>query len=421
MATKSSGAPSGLTWSQGDMEQNSGASANGVAAWVNVAAGTPGTWAGIPLGNSAGQIAPSQISSTTGSGSVVLATSPTVASPTFTGAITTPLATAGLATVASGGVLGSEAQVTVAQGGTGAASTLQDYVFAGPTSGTGAPGFRALVSGDIPNNAANTTGTAASVTGTVGAANGGVGAASLTGYLYGNGSSAATASTTIPVSALAATVGSGSVVLATSPTVASPTFTGAITTPLATAGLATVASGGVLGSEAQVTVAQGGTGAASTLQDYVFAGPTSGTGAPGFRALVSGDIPNNAANTTGTAASVTGTVGAANGGLGAASLTGYLYGNGSSAATASTTIPVSALAATVGSGSVVLATSPTVASPTFTGAITTPLATAGLATVASGGVLGSEAQVTVAQGGTGAASTLQDYVFAGPTSGTGAP
>jgi len=85
MPTKTASAPTTLAWSQGDMEQNSSATANGVAAWVNVAAGTPGTWAGIPLGNSIGQIAPSQISSTTGSGSVVLATSPTVNGLTNTG------------------------------------------------------------------------------------------------------------------------------------------------------------------------------------------------------------------------------------------------------------------------------------------------------------------------------------------------
>jgi len=80
MPTKSSAAPTSLAWSQGDTQQNSAAAANGVAAWVNVAAGTPGTWAGIPLGNSSGQIAPSQIASTTGSGNVVLA-----GAPTFTG------------------------------------------------------------------------------------------------------------------------------------------------------------------------------------------------------------------------------------------------------------------------------------------------------------------------------------------------
>ncbi|MFZ1086076.1 MAG: hypothetical protein WAN35_14010 [Terracidiphilus sp.] len=61
LPTKSAAAPSTLTWSQGDAEQNSGAAANGIAGWVNVAAGTPGTWAGIPLGNSSGLLTPSQI------------------------------------------------------------------------------------------------------------------------------------------------------------------------------------------------------------------------------------------------------------------------------------------------------------------------------------------------------------------------
>ncbi|HEY1209594.1 MAG TPA: hypothetical protein VGE85_09505 [Terracidiphilus sp.] len=112
--TKSSAAPTTMAWSQGDMEQNSTATANGVAAWVNVAAGTPGTWAGIPLGNSSGQISPAQISSTTGSGSVVLATSPTIASPTFSGTVTTPLSTAGVVTTTSGGVLGSQSLPTSA-------------------------------------------------------------------------------------------------------------------------------------------------------------------------------------------------------------------------------------------------------------------------------------------------------------------
>ncbi len=65
LATKSSGAPTSLAWSQGDMEQNSGATANGVAAWVNVSPGTPGTWAGIPLGNGSGQITPAQITAPT--------------------------------------------------------------------------------------------------------------------------------------------------------------------------------------------------------------------------------------------------------------------------------------------------------------------------------------------------------------------
>ena len=63
MPTKSSGAPTSLAWSQGDVEQNAAATANGVAAWVNVAPGTPGSWAGVPLGDSNGRIAASQLSS----------------------------------------------------------------------------------------------------------------------------------------------------------------------------------------------------------------------------------------------------------------------------------------------------------------------------------------------------------------------
>ena len=53
----------------------------------------------------------------------------------------------------------------ITNGGTGATSTSQNYVFAGPTSGSGTPSFRALASGDIPNNAANTSGTAAGISG----------------------------------------------------------------------------------------------------------------------------------------------------------------------------------------------------------------------------------------------------------------
>ena len=83
--TKASAAPTSGTWAQGDTEQNSGAMPNGIAAWVNVASGKPGKWAGIPLGNSSGQINSSQISGTTGSGNVVLAVSPTVSGLTDSG------------------------------------------------------------------------------------------------------------------------------------------------------------------------------------------------------------------------------------------------------------------------------------------------------------------------------------------------
>ncbi len=90
LPAKSNSAPAALKWSQGDMEQNSGATVNGVAAWVNVAAGAPGRWAGIPLGDSAGKIAAWQLSdaSTVGKGKIVLADRPIVSELTGTGTTT---------------------------------------------------------------------------------------------------------------------------------------------------------------------------------------------------------------------------------------------------------------------------------------------------------------------------------------------
>jgi hypothetical protein len=67
----------------------------------------------------------------------------------------------------------------------------------------------------------NTTGNAANVTGTVAVANGGTGAATLTGYVKGTGTTAMTASATIPVADV-----TGAAPLA------SPTFTGAVTAPI---------------------------------------------------------------------------------------------------------------------------------------------------------------------------------------------
>ncbi len=62
--TKSAAAPSGSStaYSQGDFIENSGATANGIAGWVNTSAGAPGSWAAIPLGNTSGQLSLGQVS-----------------------------------------------------------------------------------------------------------------------------------------------------------------------------------------------------------------------------------------------------------------------------------------------------------------------------------------------------------------------
>ncbi len=145
-------------------------------------------------------------------------------------------------------------QVSIANGGTGLASTSQNYVFAGPgTGGSGAPSFRALVAADVPTLNQNTTGTAANITAT------------------SNSTLTTLSALSLPTSQL-----SGSISLTTQ----------------------------VSGT---LPIANGGTGATSTSQAFAFIGPTSGSGAPSFRALVSTDIPTLNQNTTGTAANITAT------------------------------------------------------------------------------------------------------------------
>ncbi len=143
----------------------------------------------------------------------------------------------------------------------------------------------------VGGNPITTSGTL-TLSGTLGAASGGTGATTLTGYVSGNGTSAFTASATIPGSDV---------------------------------------SGDISGNAANVTgtvaVDHGGTGA-TTLTGYV-----SGNGTSAFTASatipgsdVSGDISGNAAN-------VTGTVAVDHGGTGATSLTSgsLLAGNGTGA------------------------------------------------------------------------------------------
>ncbi|MGO9316445.1 MAG: hypothetical protein ACLPXT_12410 [Terracidiphilus sp.] len=83
------------------------------------------------LGNAnATQINGTAISGLSGSGSTLaLTTSPSIASPTFTGTVTTPLTTAGVVTTTSGGVLGS-----VATTGSGSAVLATSPTFTGNTT-----------------------------------------------------------------------------------------------------------------------------------------------------------------------------------------------------------------------------------------------------------------------------------------------
>lgn len=96
--------------------------------------------------------------------------------------------------------------VAIANGGSGQTTAqLAMNAFAGAvTSGSYLRGdgtnvlMAAIQAADVPTLNQNTTGTASNVTGTVAVANGGTGATTLTGYVKGSGTSAFTASATIP-------------------------------------------------------------------------------------------------------------------------------------------------------------------------------------------------------------------------------
>jgi hypothetical protein len=142
-------------------------------------------------------------------------------------------------------------------------------IFAGPSSGAAtAPTFRALVTADIPSlSYVSSVGATAPITTTGG---------------------------------LTPTIGVTAAALAkTDDTNVTMTLSGAPTTALLAA--TTMA----LGWTGQLAVSRGGTGAATTTANFVFAGPTSGApAAPTFRALTTADI-----SSLGYVTSVSGTTG----------------------------------------------------------------------------------------------------------------
>jgi hypothetical protein len=132
----------------------------------------------------------------------------------------------------------------------------------------------------------------------------------LTGATGGNKGSGSLNAAALFINGVAVGTGSGSV---TSVGLALPSIFNVSGSPVTTSGTLT----GTLASQAQ---------------NSVFAGPTSGSGTPTFRALVAADVPTLNQNTTGTASNVTGTVAIANGGTGATTAANALTNLGAYAA-----------------------------------------------------------------------------------------
>lgn len=246
--------------------------------------------------------------------------------------------------------------ITVPYGGTGA-TTLTGYVKGNGTSAMTA-------SATIPNTDITGLGTmstqnasAVAITGgtisglgtPLPVASGGSGAATLTGYLIGNGTSAYTASATIPNTDITG-LGTMSTQSADSVAITGGTANGltigasnpaaAIFTTLRFN--STLSANGSTGTAGQVLTSNGAS--APTWQSVSGVGTVTsvdGSGGTTGLTLTGGPITSSGTLTLG------GTLIVGNGGTGATTLTGYVIGNGTSAMTASATIPTSDLSGTI--------------------------------------------------------------------------
>jgi hypothetical protein len=281
------------------------------------------------------------------------------------------------------------------------ASKPAAQVLASPSGAAGAPSFRALVASDVPTLNQNTTGTAANVTGVVAVANGGTGASTLTGYVKGAGTTAMTASATIPGADIAGNI-SGNAANVTGTVAIANGGTGQTTAANAINALLPSQTGNTgkflstNGSVASWTTA-GGSGTVTSID---VAGGTTGLTTSGGPVTTSGTI------------TLAGTLGVANGGTGQTTYTNgqLLIGNTTGGTlTKATLTQGSGITITNGAGSITIAATNagTVTSVGVSGG-TTGLTTSG-GPVTGAGTITLAGTLGVANGGTGA-TTLTGYV-----------
>ena len=272
---------------------------------VSLTAGVNGT---LPVANGG-----TGVTTSTGTGSVVLSTSPTLVTPLL-GTPTSGNFSSGTFTwpTFNQNTTGTAANVTgtvaIANGGTGqtTAATAITSLTGTQTSGyylrsdgTNAA-LAAIQVADVPTLNQNTTGTAANVTGTVAVANGGTGQTTYTDgqVLIGNSTGNTLTKTTLTAgTGISISNGSGAITIAATNSGTVTSVTG--TSPVVSSGGATPAI--------SLASSYGDTQNpyASKTANYVLAAPNGSAGVPTFRAIVAADIPTLNQNTTGSAATAT--------------------------------------------------------------------------------------------------------------------
>jgi hypothetical protein len=303
----------------------------------------------------------------------------------LTAPVATSLGGTGLTAFTSGGaVYATSASVLTTgtlpatAGGTGQSSyTAGDLLYATSATTLGviadvATGNALISGGAGADPSYGKIGLTTHISGTLAVGNGGTGATSLTGYLVGNGTSAFTTTATIPTSDLSGTI--------------------SLTTQVS----------GTLGA------GNGGTGISSyTVGDILYASGTTtlasladvATG----NALISGGVSNAPLwGKIGLTTHVSGTLPVSNGGSGATTLTGYLKGNGTSAFTASATIPSGDI-----TGAALTKADDTNVTLTLGGSPSTALLAATSITA------GWSGQLAVSRGGTGNSTLASGYLLKG--------
>ena len=302
-------------------------------------------------------------------------------------------------------ILTTNALVTVAQGGTGAASATQNFVFAGPATGSsaGAPTFRALTAADLPAGSgsyiANQTSQQASanfnisgdgiIGGTLSA-----GTLSLTSALsIANGGTGLTATPTngqIDIGTSSGTFSRTNLTAGTGVTITNGN--GAIT-------ISASGSGGTVTNLSPIAISASGNTFSSTVANASTT-PTQSIIIPlAAQSGTTAGLLSNADYATFNAKQSALTLGT---------------GVQTFLATPSSANLLAAMTDETGTGNIVFATNPTLTNPTFT----TPTLGEATATSITSGTLSLTTPLSVSSGGIGVTAATQNFVFAGPATGS---